>query len=63
MDLAVLIFSLSIISTNVSVTAFKFQSVLEPNSIKFENDLHVLFVWVELKYSEALNMITSFDAV
>ena len=52
MDLAVLIFSLSIISTNASVTAFEFQSVLEPDYIKFENKLYVLFGWD--KYSEKL---------
>ena len=52
MDLAVLIFSLSIISTNASVTTFEFQSVLEPDYIKFENGLYVLFGWD--KYSERL---------
>lgn len=49
MDLAVPIFSLLIISTNASVTAFEFQSVLEPDYIKFENKL---FGWD--KYSERL---------
>lgn len=55
MDLAILIFSLSIISTNASVTAFEFQSVLERDYIKFENELCV--VWDTYSETEHDNFI------